>query len=393
MKFEKKIVIDITPIIPGGLNGGAKKFIIDLIKGIINKRPNYQFIILIRESVKYELNTFNLKNVKVISVVKDSNNNLFNKLFLKFLYSLKKLLRKNIIPKNIYIPNFRNVSLIFCPFTISHLKIARVPVISIVYDLQYIQYPYFFDKNELMNRENVFKDAIDNATKIICISNFTLNSVLKFKNSINKCSVIPININPININYDFHYLLEELKLEKNKYLIYPSNFWPHKNHGLLINSYLIFIDKFKNKNIKLLLTGENNKLKDNFKDYVNKINKSDLIIFSEYLNHDQIIFLIKNSHALIFPSLYEGFGIPLLEAMSLNVPVLCSNLCSLPEVGGNFPIYFNPKKPMDIVNAISVSFDDDLRNKKIQEGMIQFKKYNSKDIMINKYLELFDTKL
>ena len=90
--------------------------------------------------------------------------------------------------------------------------------------------------------------------------------------------------------------------------------------------------------------------------------------------------LYRNATALVYPSKYEGFGLPILEAMSLNCPVLCSNGSSLPEVGGDAVLYFNPNDTESILNSIlSAVYSDSVLNNLIMKGREQVKKFKLED--------------
>jgi glycosyltransferase involved in cell wall biosynthesis len=98
-----------------------------------------------------------------------------------------------------------------------------------------------------------------------------------------------------------------------------------------------------------------------------------------YLPYEQLPSLFKNSYALVFPSLFEGFGIPLLESMQYDIPVLCSNSTSLPEVGGRAAIYFNPTSINDIANKMTrIAEDKELYNKLRKECSKQRNKFSIK---------------
>lgn len=87
--------------------------------------------------------------------------------------------------------------------------------------------------------------------------------------------------------------------------------------------------------------------------------------------------LYNNAEAFIFPSIYEGFGLPLLEAMKCNCPVISSNATCLPEVAGNAALYFNPKDKKEILEKIkSINSEKSLRNNLIKKGQIQLQKYS-----------------
>ena len=94
------------------------------------------------------------------------------------------------------------------------------------------------------------------------------------------------------------------------------------------------------------------------------------VIFLDYVNDDELPLIIKCADIFIFPSLYEGFGLPALEAMSLGVPTIVSNASSLPEVVGDGAIIVDPRNPQDLAHAIQSLFkDENLRKNLSQKGI------------------------
>ncbi len=148
------------------------------------------------------------------------------------------------------------------------------------------------------------------------------------------------------------------ELKKKSYLLYYGTFEPRKNLNNLVES---FVELQKEKKIpsdfKLILMGGDgwgkvkkgviNYVKENFP---NK-EKNNIIVF-DFLNDDYLITLIKNAYAFVYPSFYEGFGLPVLESMSLGTPVICSRSSSLPEVGGSSVLYIDPHNFYDIKEKI-----------------------------------------
>ena len=96
---------------------------------------------------------------------------------------------------------------------------------------------------------------------------------------------------------------------------------------------------------------------------------ADHILFPGYLANAELLALVTNSAGVIFPSLYEGFGLPVIEAMATGVPVACSNVTSLPEVAGDAAILFDPRIPEQIAQAmISLAHDKELTARLVQAG-------------------------
>ena len=89
-----------------------------------------------------------------------------------------------------------------------------------------------------------------------------------------------------------------------------------------------------------------------------KLNLKDDVIFTEYLKEDEILSLIKNCYSVIYPTLFEGFGIPIYESIALKVPVICSNLEVFKELLGEGKFYFDEKKPKEIFSKMDALYNN-----------------------------------
>jgi len=113
------------------------------------------------------------------------------------------------------------------------------------------------------------------------------------------------------------------------------------------------------------------------------------IIFKQNITNEYLVQLYNESKLFIYPSFYEGFGFPVLEALSCGTPVLCSDSTSLPEVGGDAPLYINPNDLDDmLVKTKQILYDEALQLKMIKKGLTQSKKFTLEK-MTEKYLDVF----
>jgi len=138
-----------------------------------------------------------------------------------------------------------------------------------------------------------------------------------------------------------HVTLTSVGLEKGKYLLYPANFWKHKNHEILLVAFDLARKQGLPDDIKLVCTGASGQHRDCLIRAADAIGLAKHVIMPGYLPTDELSILMHNSHALIFPSLYEGFGLPVIEAMAAGIPVACSNVTSLPEIAGEAALLFD----------------------------------------------------
>jgi hypothetical protein len=211
------------------------------------------------------------------------------------------------------------------------------------------------------------------ADRLICFSEFTRQSVLQADDiAPNRVETIHTSLyNPLEIVREdtAEMLIEKFQLKNRQYLLYPANFRPHKNHEILLTAFYLYVNRHPNSQLKLVLTGVPGKRMDNLKHASKKMGLDGRVIFAGFVDEQTLSGFYQCCLAMIFPSLYEGFGVPLLEAMSFDVPILSSNLTSLPEVGLDAVHYFDPRKTEEILEGIErIENDKKYRAYLVQKG-------------------------
>jgi len=165
------------------------------------------------------------------------------------------------------------------------------------------------------------------------------------------------------------YLREKYSIPSNKkVLLYVGNLTPHKNVEMLINAFA----KMQNKNdCCLVLAGKAFDLfSGNQKAKELGIEKS--IVQTGFISQEELIDLYNLADLFVFPSIYEGFGLPVLESLACGTPVACSNTSSLPEIGGEFAFYFNPLDENDIAMQIDKALHSKQDSKELRNYALQF---------------------
>jgi glycosyltransferase involved in cell wall biosynthesis len=238
------------------------------------------------------------------------------------------------------------------------LKLVKKPFVLTVHDLIHELYPQYYLTDD-PNTRNYKKKVIERADHIITISECTKNDLLKFYNiDDNKISVIHHGYKiPVSKN-----LSNDINID-GKYILFVGDRPLYKNFELFIKAASPLILKYS---IKVICVGGGNFKPAEMELFIklNIVNSVQQLTATD----DQLVGLYKHALAFIYPSLYEGFGLPVLEAFYNNCPVIMSNTSSLPEVGGDAAVYFDPTDEQSIAFAIEqvVSNDnkqDDLREK------------------------------
>lgn len=235
----------------------------------------------------------------------------------------------------------------------------------------------------------VINSAISRSEKIITVSEFTKKDILaNYKNIVTGKICVTYEACEdfclLSPNKDGE-ILKKYAIIK-PYLIYVGNAYPHKNLERLVMAFSLLSNKFPD--LQLALVGKEDFFYQRLKKLVEK-NKIKNIVFVGFVPDLELDILQHTATAYIFPSLYEGFGLPPLEAMAKGTPVISSDHQCMQEILGDSAYYFNGEIEKEIVNAIEkVLKDDVLKNKLITAGYEQIKKY-SWEKMAKETLEVY----
>ena len=248
----KTIAVDLTPILPGGENGGAKIFVLELLHRLAELAPDTQFILLTQAASHEELKYLERKNMSCVEVV---GNSLRNKTWFPILTSLLQKLPRltkrlsylgyrlnNLLKRRGAGSLLKNIGadLLFCPFTAPTFFESSIPTVCTIYDLQYKTYPEFFALEDAAHREHTFKEACRRASMLTAISDYARQSAIQHGGlEPEKIKTIYLQMahRIIAENTQDKGLLKQLALEEQQYLLYPANFWKHKNHEMLLTAF------------------------------------------------------------------------------------------------------------------------------------------------------------
>jgi glycosyltransferase involved in cell wall biosynthesis len=245
--------------------------------------------------------------------------------------------------------------------------INNTPYVVTIHDMIHEIFPELFeDSHEIIKNKKIL---IYGSKNIITVSNSTKLDIIKFypNISIDKIHVIPLSHTPIENNFTFEY-----NLKNKKYILFVGNRSKYKNFIWLITA---ISDWLITKDYNLICLGGNDF--DNYETHIleelNLINRVEQYNFKD----NELYFFYTNALAFIFPSQYEGFGIPILEAMSHNCPVILPNSSSFPEVAGYAGVFYNEFNKDEIVICLNkLLTNKDFRIKKILQGKEHLKNYS-----------------
>jgi len=162
------------------------------------------------------------------------------------------------------------------------------------------------------------------------------------------------------------------------YVLYVGTLQPRKNLVRLIEAFNITIKHYNNKTIKLVIAGKKGWMYEEIFEKVKTLGLEKEVIFTGYVADEELPVLYKGAKCFVLVSLYEGFGFPVLEALSFGVPVVVSNVSSLPEIAGNVGVLVDPYDVKDIAQGITkvLRYSNIERQSMIEKGLKQAKKFS-----------------
>lgn len=269
-----------------------------------------------------------------------------------------------------------NLDVFFSPTHYLPFYTGMPSVVSIL-DVSYLHFSGLFKKKDLYQLKLWGGYSLKKAKKIITISKSSKNDIIKAYGVLSeKVEVVYPGIKQVLSIKNKVLSMEELKkkfgVEKN-YILFVGTLQPRKNIENLIKAFSLI----KNKNLKLVIVGKKGWMYEDILNAPKKYEVSDRVKFLDNVSDEDLPSFYKNAACFVLPSLYEGFGLPILEAMQYGCPVLTSNISSLPEAGGDAAVYFDPENVGDIAEKINeVVSDEKLRSEMIKKGHEQIKKFS-----------------
>lgn len=237
-------------------------------------------------------------------------------------------------------------NLIFCPIPEAPLY-SKCRYIVTVHDLIPLRFAQRFSRLTAYFRYYI-PQVLRQAEHIICDSEATAADVAKFfQIPPQKMTAIPLACDNLNFRY--------LDLPAKNYFLYTGRHDPYKNLERLIAAFASLADR---TNYELWLAGPSNAYTPQLIAQVEQLGLQSSIKFLGYVSYSQLPVLMNQAIALVFPTLWEGFGLPILEAMACGTPVITSNLSSMPEVAGDAALLVNPYSVGEIAHAMQTIATD-----------------------------------
>ena len=331
---------------------GIAKATLNLYENCIDLDPSLEVVIVHRRQLKCTIPP-KINTVKFCGFLPEF---LWRSIALPFYINIKK---PDIVhfPWNGKIPGF----------------IRNTKIITTIFDLIPLRVPEFFKNNR---EEEIFRKklqkSIDRADTVITSSIFSKKDIIKDFKLKNQPFVLYIGptIKCSNINDE----------SKNDYFLYVGGYDKRKGIEFLIKAFKKLLEETKIKS-KVVSTGDKIYYSENLKELIEEGKEKGFLVEKGYVGESELCNLYANAIALVYPSIYEGFGLPPLEAMMLGCPVITTKSTSIPEVCGSAAYYIDINKKTELYEAIiNLEYDRELRDKLKLMGKEQSSKFSWKSI-------------
>jgi len=356
-----RVAVDLTHLVGGGLNGGIKPFVFEFLQWIAKARGReFIFIYFTKSSLVAEVEAFR-RDVDWQVCVGESDG-----------VSLPVSgQRQGLVAAPGDTAGWRRrwpADVLYTPLGYSEFRQAGLPWITLIVDTLHRDVPDGLTVPAVAFRETWIRDGVVSADAVQCISHFAAGQLQRYYGA-----------DAAKLFVTHCVVRERLRAEDGSasapkrpgappYFFYPANDWPHKNHPALLEAYAEYRREAGAKAWDLVLSGHFTQPEVGGE----RIAALGLAGSCRILGHIGVVEfaeVFRSAGALVFPSLYEGFGIPVLEAMAFGVPVACSREGSLPEVAGEAALFFDARRPEDIARALrEISQDAGLRERLIAAG-------------------------
>ncbi len=337
---------------------GIGWFTYHTLKNLVHLHPEHKFIFLFDRPFDDQFIFGN--NVKPVVVYPQARHPFLY--YIWFNYSIVPVINKH------------KADIFLSPDGFLSMNLRKIPSIPVIHDLNFEHFPNDLPYLTQRYYRHYFPKYAKIAKRIITVSEYSKYDISK---------LYDIDLNKIDVAYngasdDFIPVdpITQIEIRKkyahgNDYFLYVGNLLPRKNIARLIQAYSLF-RKNGESNTRLLIVGEKMFLTSDIEEAYRNSEYKDDILFTGRLPQYELVKVVGSAKALVFVSIFEGFGLPIVEAMKAGVPVITSSTSSMPEIAGNAAILVDPLSIESIKQAmLLIDKDETLRNELIFKGKLQ----------------------
>ncbi|MCF8055232.1 MAG: glycosyltransferase family 4 protein [Desulfocapsa sp.] len=331
--------------------GGIKQYFLSLFRELLSREDSNQYVFFYFKQNAAELNKIDSELWRENAVL---------------LHSQKEIVR--------YLDT---IDIYFCPFGTLYPRPLPLPTVVTLVDIQEVFYPNFFTLHNLLARNYQYRGSTRMADRVVTISDFSKQSIVAH----HRVPEEKVKVAYLCADERFYRAKEVARRPDRplpeKFVFYPANHWFHKNHDILLRA-LVWLRDERKVLINAVFTGFDQDAGYQIKKKAREYGLQKQVFQLGYVSVEELAYLYSKAQMLVFPSLFEGFGIPLVEAMAAGCPVLAAEATSLPEVGGESVAYFDPSSAAGLGEAIvELAENENLRQDLIVQGQYRAKEFSA----------------
>jgi GT2 family glycosyltransferase/glycosyltransferase involved in cell wall biosynthesis len=268
---------------------------------------------------------------------------------------------------------------LYAPFGVSRFMAPDLPCVSLIVDVLHRELPAALPIEEVNHRHRWFEQVAREATYIQCNSHYVTERVTAaYSVPPARCFRV-YNVVQNRLAATPNDVLPPPGTPESPFFFYPANFWPHKNHEALLVAYRLYVQGAGSRAWPLVFTGQPDARMKLLEEMRDGLALTERVRFLGHVDDAAFAAIWSRAGALVFPSLHEGFGIPLLEAMRFGVPIIAAQASSLPEVGGDACLYVDPADPAAMAESLRrIAIRENLREDLVARGRVRLGAFDLK---------------
>jgi glycosyltransferase involved in cell wall biosynthesis len=378
-----RVFVDLAPLSPDGVNGGARVFVLRLLAAQLERPDAHEIHLLVKPEAEASVSPLLARGAILRRLgrgldVEEPRRLLRTR---RRLHGFFQPLLELAAPDRTSLRRL-GADVLLSPLGTAVFHEPELPHVVVAYDFQDLVYPGFFDADERRRRIG-FRADLRRADRVVCISEATkVMAVERVHVKSERITVLPPIAGDLRAPLDAREVLnrlDDLDLFRTDYALYPANFWPHKNHERLLRAAARVVREAPE--FLLVLCGALDENRERLRGRIEALDLGENVRLLPYLDDADTTALLEGAEFLVFPSLFEGFGLPVLEAMALKTPVACSDLPALLEVAREAALFFDPEDEAGMAaTMLRLWTEEETREALVQRGRVRADAYAAIDV-------------
>ena len=294
-----------------------------------------------------------------------------------------KFLRKvNVLSHDEQICNWYKIDLVYCPY--QYMPETTRKTIATLHDVQELHFPEFFTPSERLERALIHKNIAEKSTMIVVSYEHVKQDLITYFQRA-EANVLVCLLAMQNLWFDKFLSQNKVSLVSyhlpQQFIFYPAVTWPHKNHISLLKA-LAYLKSEHSLIIDIVFTGHQTDFQSQIEQSIEQLGLKQQVHLLGVVSEEVLYALYHATRAVVVPTLYEAGSFPLMESILMRIPVVCSNVTSLPDAIGDERYVFNPLNIEDMADKVNkICFDESYRLNNIENSVRQGPKLKNTDAL------------